>query len=121
MSAEDGSVQTKIKPGAQWLLEAVLPPMVQATAQPWTAFLSELDGPAGRFFAGDPFKLAPLGVGTGTPLVAGAGRLRTTTGLAGVPPSAYARAACAIAGMPTGMPARYRRFWIRARLRFAIR
>lgn len=77
-SAEDGSVQTKIKPGAQWLLEAVLPLMVQAAAQPWTAFLSELDGPAGRFFAGDPFKLAPLGVGTGTPLVDGASQIGTS-------------------------------------------
>ena len=90
-SAEDGSVQTKIKPGAQWLLEAVLPPMLQATAQPWTAFLSELDGPAGRFFAGDPFKLAPLGVGTGTPLVHGASQTGTslitdgwTTGQTGI-------------------------------------
>lgn len=77
MSAEDGSVQTRIKPGAQWLLEAVLPPLLQATAQPWTAFLTELDGPAGRFFAGDPFKTAPLGVATGTPLVDGAAQTGT--------------------------------------------
>lgn len=78
MSSEDGSSQTKIKPGAQWLLEAALPPMTRAEAAPWTAFLAELDGPAGRFYAGDPFALAPLGGATGTPLVNGASQTGTS-------------------------------------------
>ena len=77
-SAEDGSTQTKIKPGAQWLLEAVLPPMIRAEAALWTAFLAELDGSAGRFYAGDPLALVPLGVATGAPVVNGASQTGTS-------------------------------------------
>ena len=77
-SSEDGSGQTKLKPGAKWLLEAVLPIMTRAQAALWTAFLAELDGPAGRFYGGDPFALTPLGVATGTPLVNGASQTGTS-------------------------------------------
>lgn len=77
-SSEDGSGQTKIKPGAKWRIEAVLPLMTRAEAALWTAFLAELDGPARRFYAGDPFALTPLGVATGTPLVNGASQTGTS-------------------------------------------
>jgi len=69
-SSEDGTVQTLIKPGARWGLQAVLPLMARATAQPWLAILAELEGPAGRFYQGDPYALTPLGaVGASAPLV----------------------------------------------------
>lgn len=71
-SAADGSTQTVEKAGAHWALEAVLPPMTRAVAAPWLAFLASLDGPAGRFYAGDPFVTTPLGSVPGTPLINGA-------------------------------------------------
>ena len=71
-SSEDGSVQTGQKPGSVWILEAALPPMSRAVAQPWLAILMQLKGGAGRIYAGEPFMTAPLGSIPGTPLVKGA-------------------------------------------------
>ena len=47
-------------------------PMVRAEAMEWIAFLIALQGKRGTFLFGDPFNIAPRGVGTGTPLIAGA-------------------------------------------------
>ena len=71
-SSADGTTQTVLLPGPHWMLEAALPPMLRAAAEEWLAFLADLDGMTGRFFAGDPLGKTPRGVATGTPLVNGA-------------------------------------------------
>lgn len=57
-----------------WEADVVLPPMKRAVAEEWVAFLVGLNGREGTFLLGDSANTAPRGVGTGTPLVAGAGQ-----------------------------------------------
>ena len=69
----DKTVQTLELTGARWAAIYTLPIMKRATGAPWTAFLTELLGPSGRFFAFDPVALIPRGSGGGdSPLVDGA-------------------------------------------------
>jgi len=68
------SAQTLELPGARWFGEFTLPPMKRALAAPWQAFLAQLRGGAGRFYAGDPDGKVARGAATGTPLVNGAGQ-----------------------------------------------
>lgn len=69
----DRTVQTLELTGARWRGSYSLPITVRATAAPWTAILSELLGPSGRFFGFDPVAKLPRGSGTGdSPLVKGA-------------------------------------------------
>jgi hypothetical protein len=49
-----------------------LPAMERSSSAAWVAFLAQLNGRAGRFYAGDPSAKTPRGVATGTPLVNGA-------------------------------------------------
>jgi len=70
----DKTVQTLELVGARWAAVYNLPIMKRATGgAAWTAFLTELLGPSGRFFAFDPIALIPRGSGGGdSPLVDGA-------------------------------------------------
>lgn len=65
------SVQTFGLTGARWVAVFTLPPMKLINAANWFAFLSQLEGQNGRFFANPPNKI-PQGLATGTPLVKGA-------------------------------------------------
>jgi hypothetical protein len=55
-----------------------LPPMKRDTASVFLAALLSLQGTRGTFIFGDPAYTTPRGIGTGTPLVAGAGQTGTT-------------------------------------------
>lgn len=57
--------------GQQFRLEANLPPMTRAQAEPWIAFLGAMFGKVGTFLMGDYSARSPQGVATGTPLVSG--------------------------------------------------
>jgi hypothetical protein len=59
-------------PGEFWTVDAALPPMAQATAEAWITFLVSLRGQLGTLYIGDSLHPAPVGVGTGTPVVNGA-------------------------------------------------
>ncbi len=64
--------QTQELGGARWTGTFTLPAMKVASADAWTAFLSQLLGSSGRFFGFDPQKTSPRGSALGTPLVSGA-------------------------------------------------
>lgn len=68
------AVQTKALPGVRWAATYELPAMKREKAAAWCAFLSALNGRAGRFYAHPPFATTPRGTGSGTPLVTGAGQ-----------------------------------------------
>ena len=55
-------------------MEAIITsaPMKRAQAMEWIAFLLALEGKRGTFLFGDPFNISPRGIGTGTPVIAGA-------------------------------------------------
>jgi len=53
------AVQTLELPGALWTAEYELPPMSQAQAAAWRAFLTQLRGGAGRFSGFDPDHRSP--------------------------------------------------------------
>jgi hypothetical protein len=61
--------------GRTRFVDLALPPMTRAQYEPWAAFFLSLKGPFGTFRAGPPPGYAtPRGIGTGTPLIAGAGQ-----------------------------------------------
>lgn len=64
--------QTIVGSAALWVASYTLPVMLRAEAQPWAAFIWQLQGRAGRFYAYNPDYRTPLGTATGTPLVNGA-------------------------------------------------
>ena len=93
VSALDRTAQTLEFPGAHWMAEFALPAMHAdgAEAEAWAAKLTELSGEAGRFYAGDPWRLVPRGsaaVTPGTPLVNGAAQAGKTLVIDGADPSA---------------------------------
>lgn len=60
---------------SEWWLQITLPTMRNATAAPWEAFFSKLNGQANTFLCGDPWKAVPRGLasaGEGSPVVAAA-------------------------------------------------
>lgn len=61
-------------PGRRWEVDITLPPMKQADARIWIAWLAKLDGQLHTFTFGDPLGQTPQGSAGGTPLVAGAGQ-----------------------------------------------
>lgn len=86
----DGTGQDVEFPGAKWKLSVVLPPMLEGDAEPWTAFLADLGGKAGRFYAGDPLRRVPRGSAAsspGTPLVDGAAQTGSSLKVKGGPNS----------------------------------
>lgn len=58
--------------GQIWQMDVYLPPMTDAQARPWIAFLISLNGRYGTFTYGDPSARVPRGTVPGTPLVNGA-------------------------------------------------
>lgn len=72
-----GQQQVYKHQGQWWEMEVTLPPMKRADAEQVAAFLVKLNGRFGTFTFGDPLNTAPRGVGTGTPLVNGAGQTGT--------------------------------------------
>ena len=67
-----GKIQVLELTGAKWYASYTLPPLTEAEAGEWLAFLIKLRGQANSFFAFDPAKTTALGTPTGTPLVDGA-------------------------------------------------
>lgn len=76
-------VQTYARVGARWFGTYELPPMRRPDAEGWIAFLTALNGRAGRFYGGDPSARTPRGVATGTPVVAGASQTGTSLSTSG--------------------------------------
>ena len=58
-------------PGERWEAEVTLPPLTQAQAAQWKAWLVALEGVRGTFKLGSPDSKDPQGVATGTPVVNG--------------------------------------------------
>jgi len=69
-----GQQQVYKHPGAWWEMEVTLPTMKRDDAESINAFLISLSGRYGTFLMGDQANTSPRGVGTGTPLVYGAGQ-----------------------------------------------
>lgn len=63
----------------RWTAEMSWPPMTKAQAAPIIAALVSLRFRVGTFLLGDPDFASPIGVGTGTPLVAGAHTARASS------------------------------------------
>lgn len=87
-SSLDKTTQTLEFPGVHWMGDYALPALVEADGETWAAFLAELDGPPGRFYAGDPFRIAPRGTASvtpGTPVVNGASQTGKTLAIDGLP------------------------------------
>lgn len=79
-----GQQQVIEYPGAEWWeMQVTLPPMVRASAEAWIAFLGSLRGRSGTFLMGDRTATAPLGVGTGAPVVDGANQSGKTLNVRG--------------------------------------
>jgi hypothetical protein len=60
--------------GQMWEADIALPPMARAEAEAWIAALISLNGREGSFLLGDLANTSTRGIGTGTPLVNGAGQ-----------------------------------------------
>lgn len=73
-----GQQQVYKHPGQWWEMEVSMPPMRRADAEAVAAFLIKLNGSYGTFLLGDPANTTPRGIGTGSPLVKGAGQTGDT-------------------------------------------
>ena len=69
ISPLSGNVQTLELVGARFAADYIMPAMTRAEAASWYAFLMELSGQAGRFFAFDPLSVNPQGAITGSTLL----------------------------------------------------
>ena len=69
-----GQQQVYKHQGQWWEAEMSFPPMKREKAEELAAFLLKLNGRYGTFLMGDPANTSPQGIGTGTPLVRGAGQ-----------------------------------------------
>lgn len=91
-SSLDRTTQTVELVGVLWQLSVTMQPMrPEDGGEDWATFLSELAGEAGRFYAGDLFRTAPLGSAKsapGTPLVNGASQTGRVVTIDGAPASA---------------------------------
>lgn len=67
--AFDTGGQTLSLPGARWGVQVALVPDNATYQAAWRAFLTDLDGPAGRFYFGDPDHMVPAGAVGGVPVV----------------------------------------------------
>jgi hypothetical protein len=70
-----GQQQVYKHQGEWWEAEMSFPPMKPENAEQVATFLLKLNGMFGTFLMGDPINKTPRGVGTGTPLVKGAGQV----------------------------------------------
>ena len=67
------SIQTLGLTGDRWMGQWTFPPLKDdVQIADWEAFFMQMEGRAGRFNARVPFRTAPRGPATGTPLVLGA-------------------------------------------------
>lgn len=66
--------ERQVWPGQAWQVVFSVPPQPEAYARVWAAWGLSLNGREGSFLMGDPARVRPRGVGTGTPLVKGAGQ-----------------------------------------------
>jgi hypothetical protein len=69
-----GQQQVYKHPGQWWEAELTFPPMKRADAEEVAAFLLKLNGRFGTFLMGDPVNTHPRGIGSGVPVVDGAGQ-----------------------------------------------
>lgn len=69
-----GQQQVYKHQGQWWEAEMSFPPMKRENAEEVAVFLIKLNGRFGTFLMGDSANTLPRGVGTGTPLVKGAGQ-----------------------------------------------
>lgn len=74
VSPYDRTTQVAELPGGRWTAYFEYPPMTEAQAAEWIAFLAECDGMAGTFYAGDPACATPRGSALGVPYVSGGGQ-----------------------------------------------
>lgn len=65
-------------PRDQWRASVELRPFTEPDARLWIGWLASLRGRRGTFLMGDPLRRSPRGIGTGTPLVMGAGQTGLT-------------------------------------------
>lgn len=79
------SQQVYAHQGQRWEADIDMPPMTEAVADAWVAFLLSLNGREGTFLMGDPAKLTHRGAGGGTPLVNGASQTGQTLAVDGCP------------------------------------
>lgn len=80
--------QTFKWPGEAWAVDFNMPPINDPViAGEWKAFGVKLEGKYGQFYMGDPSAPNPVGLGTGTPLVNGAGQLGNSIDIDGLPSS----------------------------------
>jgi len=73
--------------GQIWQCSITLPPMIQADADAWQAFLLSLNGQVGTFTLGDPLHAEPRGSALGAPVVDGAGQSGQVLNTTGWDPS----------------------------------
>lgn len=64
--------------GSGWAIEVSFDPMTRTEFEPWSAFLSKLHGPLGRFYYGDRLRKNIQGSGGGTPVINGASQTEFT-------------------------------------------
>lgn len=80
--------QSFLWPGEAWMMDFGLPNITdRETAQEWIAFALKLRGTYGYFLAGDPAAKNPIGIGTGSPTVNGAGQIGPDLATSGWTPS----------------------------------
>jgi hypothetical protein len=70
--------EVQVWPGQAWRVGLAVPPQPEVYARAWCAWGLSLNGREGTFLMGDPARPSPLGIGTGTPLVKGAGQTGQT-------------------------------------------
>lgn len=71
ISPLSGDMQTLSLPGARWVATYTLTTRKREEMADITAFLTNLNGMAGRFYGYDPAATNPRGIGTGSPLING--------------------------------------------------
>jgi len=69
-----GAQQVYRYTGQFWEADLNLRPMNREEAELWISFFLKLKGAFGTFLLGDPVAAIPMGIGSGTPLVNGAGQ-----------------------------------------------
>jgi hypothetical protein len=79
------NTQRMLLGGAIWTASYSLPKMNAHDQAAWQAFLLQLDGRVNTFYAYDPDRQTPRGVGGGTPLVNGANQTGTSLTIDGCP------------------------------------
>jgi hypothetical protein len=82
-----GQQQVYKHPGQWWEAEITFPPMKRKDAEEVAAFLLKLNGRFGTFLMGDPVNTQTRGVGSGVPVVDGAGQTGNQLNTKGWTPS----------------------------------